>query len=613
VPQRNAHQQTGEPLTEPRPATALHADNVLILGPWSEGEPAEIFPGCTLAFLIPWPGFVLDYRAWGQRLHAAEIPYALVLPHPRACDQREEADPLAFAAYFPLEDTSPCPRCFELRLLGLSRDVKRYARYLEALNGHDTLQYPSRPPTEEQVVMLKWLAMDITGADPGVGVFGAHDGNFTIHFFLPHPQCVFCSPWAGATQRDSATPQEWLQDARIGLLHRRPPENIPDTPLARSLASSEPAGPGAKVSAPTPYMPSPQDIFPETIWHGFGHDLDEIADSVAVLRGLARYASSARAGRAMWRGTRKGIPVSALDPRPWIPYAPKGRHPLIPYHEGREFDWHRAHSLARNDDVALPADLFFTAAPWEHLMHAEPAGTVAHPNIEIAVRVALCQTASVDGLMAHWYAQMVPGRISWDTLPRRFHPVLDEITGAGYQVAVVDLTTDIGVPTFGFLARSRHHDPAFAYGAGADLDPEVALDRAFTSFAEHVYAGGGAADWDDVDFLFGGDDRPLPPAHPDAHVHPIDTWRAYLRSAGLHAYWAQITPPDIAASGIVVVKVLIGHALPTIREDLGGRPISDRLLNLPRRLGLQPARLHELDLNPRPHPFLGCRNPAITR
>lgn len=563
-----------------RAATAQRADNVLIIGPWPDGDPPEIFTGCTLVFLIPWPGFALDYAAWGRRLHAAGIGYALVLPHPAATRCTADTDPIAVGAYFSAEDHTPCWRCLELRMLGWTRDATRDAAFLETLKGQGP-QEPGgyAPPTEEQIVMLKWLAMDITGADPGVAVHGTHDGSFTLHFFLPHPQCAFCSPWAGAPTGDGATPLEWLTDVRFGTLRPRRPD-----PAATLL----PPRLRYEVCGPTPSFGA--DSLPG-LAPSYGHDVRESDEQVALLEGIAAYTTALRAGRPMWRGTRRGIPASALDPSPWIPY--ENAHGLIPHDESREYDWQRAHRLERGDDVSAPADLFFTGRPWERLMHAEPAATVAHPNIEVAVRVSLTRVAAVDGLMVAWYASLVPPRVMRSELTDEQDELLAQLEALDWEMAVVDLTADLGVPVVAVLGRTPWR---WCWGCGADLDPRVGLQRAFHAFTDRlcqpeIPVPGG------LDFLFEGAAAELPPAHPEAHRNPLDTWRAYLRRAGLEAFWADVTPPDVARTGVVVVRTLIAEALPTIREEIGGRPVSRRL----RRRDSRPLRREAL--NPRPHPF----------
>jgi ribosomal protein S12 methylthiotransferase accessory factor len=68
-----------------------------------------------------------------------------------------------------------------------------------------------------------------------------------------------------------------------------------------------------------------------------------------------------------------------------------------------------------------------------------------------------------------------------ETLARVSPNLLDRIVSAGLVLEVIDATSDIGVPTYVALLGEPNGGPTGAFkGAGAALDPDVALVRAVT-------------------------------------------------------------------------------------------------------------------------------------
>ena len=597
-------------------------DNFLLVGPWESDVDPETWAECSLAYLIAWPGYLLDYPGWARRLHEAGKAFALVLPHPRGWQSTETDEPLALAAYFPVEDRSPCWRCLELRFLGWSESPGHDAAFFDALrsswhpSAHPDVaalaQGDITPPHDEQLVMLRWLAMDVTGADAGVVMRGGHDGSYTLHTFVPHPLCNHCSPWAGAHVSALASSEDAFADDAIGVVrsYTVPSGRIPPPPddrrsvTRRTFANVLPPRPRYCVTEPAPYFhgeaPELALARHQAPAPGFGHSERERPERVALLEAVAAYTARLRAGRPMLRGSRRGIAASAIDPRPWMPHAGPVHDALTRYRDGRELDWVRGHALFNGDDVALCADLFFDASPWDGIMYHHLAGTVAHDDLEVAVRIALCQVAAVDALMLTWYAERTPPRVSWSHIQEpRYRAVLEEAVRLGYEVAVLDLTTDLGVPVLAVVARSEAAEVPWIYGCGCDLDPQVALHRAFVGLGDALDAEDPPhLDLDLLDRLFEGDEVGLRPAHPQARSAPIDTWRAHLRSAETAAFWADLTPPDVAAVGLVVVKVLIAHALPGLEPALGAPSGTSRWQQRLARLGLAAP-----DTDLAPHPF----------
>jgi hypothetical protein len=626
-------------------ALALKQENVLLVGPFPEGHPlidpaapgqlASGFRRCNIALVIAWPGFRTPYPAIARLLHRNRIPFSLILcgmPGESAAPRPDRiTTPRALAAFFPLEDPSPCWRCLELRWLGQAAHVPAALSWLESLQfpelsgsrapsaprgvGKRGLQEAS-PPTEEERVMLSWTAMDVICDDAGTARVVAEDGTFTPHAFLPHPQCAWCSPWSGVKPHRPGTAVHVgsLTDPTLGIIRTAPhatlprldevPPSGPDAVFLRALRKG-----GLETSASihrvqvadgAPYFAE------DDAWHGEiqrAHPGDMPAE--VVLDALAVYALRLRAGRPLWRGTRRGVALPAPNPRDWI-------FPLIGgprrFHDDMELDWARGHDLQSGEVLAIPADVVFNGPPRDGLACADVAHALAHPKLTVAVRWALSRVAENDALMATWYGGLPPPRVRLERLPAQYAEAMAEARRLGAEIEVLDLTTDIGVPVLAVVGRTADR---WFYGCGAGMLPERALRAAWARLGQsyvRMHAPAGPA----VDFLFQGPERDFPTPVPGGATDPIDTWRYLLDVRGMQALWIDITPPDVALADVVVARAWVAGAIPRPPSDVAldldpdyvnESPGGARLLELPMRMGLSDAPLQPEDINSAPHPF----------
>lgn len=602
-------------------ARAIRQDNVLLIGPFPEGQPLEdatapgrldpAFRRCTIALVIAWPGVRTPYPRVARLLHEQGIAYTLLL-----CGLPGAGEGSALAAYFPIEDKTPCWRCLELRWMGWTSDVPRALAWLESLQFPDLVTGTSPTlPSDETQVLLTWAAMDVIGADAGVARVVLDDGTFSVHTFLAHPQCAWCSPWAGVKPVHPPPPHLLaFIDEQLGLFR------LDDgTVLPESLDEKRPAGPdgvlasGARGDAvrwhrvhladPAPYL-TDGGPWRETL--AFGGSDEMPAD--LFLDAFARYAMHLRAGRPLWRGTRRGVALPAPDPRRWMSPLVRPAAGERDFSARLELDWARAHDLHSGDVVAIPADLVYAGPPYDGLPRGDAGIAVAHPRLNVAVRWALSRVAENDGLMMTWYSGLPPVRIDAEQLSTPWRDALTEARDRGLRIEVVDLTTDLGIPVIAVFGR---HDGRWFHGCGASWLPERALrtawERAGQGFLRALPDPGPP-----IDFLFEGPSGDCPTPVPGGDTDPIDTWRMLLRLRGLQGLWIDLTPPDVASAGVVVTRAWVVGALPrppvgaplsADPDRLGESPAGVRLLELPVWLGRRSKSLTPSELNLHPHPF----------
>ena len=206
----------------------------------------------------------------------------------------------------------------------------------------------------------------------------------------------------------------------------------------------------------------------------------------------------------------------------------------------------------------------------------------------------------------------------------------------GIDVKLMDITTDLGVPTILSIALTdATTSPAIAVAAATDPSPETALRKSLEELAHtRKYAKqlmtyipptevepGHAAVKDQRDHLrfycpqsartfaeFAWASRDVVPysAMPDlsrgSAAADVQAIVQNLAAADLEPIAVEMTTPDIAALGLRVVRVVIPGAHPLymghVNRALGVR----RLYEVPQRLGYPGLTLGEDD-NPAPHPF----------
>lgn len=620
-------------------ARAIQQDNVLLVGPFPDGRrlddarnPGKLASGfrrCNIALVVAWPGVGTPYPSINRLLHQNGVAYSLILCGPPDTRPHLHDEPVpmprALAAFFPIEDPSPCWRCLELRWLGWTSRPSSGLQWLESLQFPQRFPQFAEPlPDEEQRVLLSWMAMDVLGADAGTVRRVAEDGTYTTHSFLPHPQCAWCSPWVGVKPSrhvERAVPAVFA-DPHFGLLRLPsvpasldppPPAAVEPDPVFQEALSSAvvPHLQRLPIAHGSPYYASDDAEFTEVCRASPGK---ASLPSTAIFEALALYSMRLRAGRPLWRGTRRGVALPAPNPRDWIfPLLGEvsGRH----FDEHMELDWMRGHDLQSGDAVGIPADLVFTNGPYapmpphDSLAFADVSLAAAGPTLESAVQGALARVAENDALMATWYAGLPPPRVPSERLPPPFTAAVKKAEKLGAEIAVLDLTTEIGVPVLAVVGRKGQQ---WFYGCGAAMVAPLALHAAWTQLgqacARRVPHPGAC-----IDFLFSGPERDFPPSVPGGDTDPIDTWRYLLDVRGMQAVWIDLTPPDVVRAQVVVARAWIAGAIPRPPPDVPldldadrvtGSAAGIRLLELPMRMNLSDVPLQPEDLNAAPHPFV---------
>ncbi|ANP90586.1 hypothetical protein BA011_32275 (plasmid) [Rhizobium leguminosarum] len=327
-----------------------------------------------------------------------------------------------------------------------------------------------------------------------------------------------------------------------------------------------------------------------------------------------------------------------LDPNLLLQGIDQLTFPLVRWHEEMEILWHHGSELASGKLCLIPAfSLFPNAAahtPDGKLLYANTStGTATSRERNAAILSGIYEVIERDAFVVHWENRWAGIKKPLDS---KSIALLRQIESRGFDVSIVALSTDTGVPVaLAAIADKTGYQAAISFGAAARATWEEASFRALeeallTSFwistrlyvdgtsykeaqdrmtllpepSDHAYLYGFPQATEKCRFLFEApkedDVRFANP--PDKSVSNAELEWALERLGSVRAIciYADITHPSAAALGLYVIRVVIPGFLPLTRGNVRSI-LNPRLVTIADALG----RAHGKDFgfNPDPHPF----------
>jgi len=297
--------------------------------------------------------------------------------------------------------------------------------------------------------------------------------------------------------------------------------------------------------------------------------------------------------------------------------------------------WVEATALPDGARAWVPAELVYLgdARLGERLIgYATSSGAACAEARVDALERGLCELLERDAFMITWSERITLPLLDWSDsrelveLDRRF------FAPTGLEYAAVDLSAFHGVPSVLGIARAPRGFPgALGVGAGTAATVERAWFKALAEAFGARSAGAklsllepgsygplgeGVRTFEDHIRYYADDRRAAAADFLDASqarnsvrdVAPLPRDRvgalcSCVTAAGSSAYAVDVTSPDVAELGLVVMKVVAPElcALDVVHgaRFLGGR----RLYEAAAQLGLRTGVLDPAELNPYPHPF----------
>ncbi len=285
----------------------------------------------------------------------------------------------------------------------------------------------------------------------------------------------------------------------------------------------------------------------------------------------------------------------------------RAEHVPRPLYEDQGLDWTPAWSLTRRRRRYVPAACCFAdlpLPPGERVARYDSNGDAAGNCLEEALLQGLLELVERDAAALWWYSRARRPGVDLGSFDDPFFGALaDHYRRLGWRIHVLDITSDLGLPTF--VAYGEAADGArFSVGFGCHLDARLAVQRALTALSQlYDPAGKHPLPWDPdqierPSYLHPDDAAPARRAadydqlHHDDLMDDVSLCVDRAADLGLEILVLDRTRPDV---GLCVVKVMV----PGLRH-FWPRFGPGRLYDVPPRLGWIPRRLQEDQLNPVP-------------
>lgn len=287
-----------------------------------------------------------------------------------------------------------------------------------------------------------------------------------------------------------------------------------------------------------------------------------------------------------------------------------------PLDEQEPIAWTPVYSLTHKDFKYLPSAYCYAQYPGkdEAQLYAYPDsnGCAAGSSLEEAILQGFLELVERDAVAIWWYNRIKRPAVQLDCYQNTYvAQVVKYYQSVVREVVVLDLTTDLAIPTFAAVSYRRDEKDQILFGFGAHLAVDIAIERAITEMnqllpvigkdgfrsADQVFT-----DWlskatlSENDFMVPLDDQFIEPAkkYPlpcestiyDSLIYCIEQ----AQKQGLETLALDLTQPDI---GMPVAKVIV----PELRH-FWKRFAAGRLYDVPVKMGWLSEPLTENELNP---------------
>jgi oxazoline/thiazoline synthase len=291
-----------------------------------------------------------------------------------------------------------------------------------------------------------------------------------------------------------------------------------------------------------------------------------------------------------------------------------------PFDEDAQIEWSPVWSLTEQAAHYIPTGSLYYGYPWgshPEFARADSNGCAAGSCREEAILQGFMELVERDAVAIWWYNRLrCPGvEVESFEVPY-FDRLKDHFEAHHRHLWVLDLTTDLGIPTFAAVSRRTDTETQdIIFGFGAHFDALTAVSRAITEHNQFLpYVFSGTPDWPApkgimTDWFVHAKVEEQSYLLPDESVgrrrsadygahHSADLADdvrrcvAVARSRGLQTLAVDLSRPDVDLS---VVKVIV----PGLRH-FWARFGPGRLYEVPVELGRRAHPTNEDELNPHP-------------
>jgi ribosomal protein S12 methylthiotransferase accessory factor len=387
-----------------------------------------------------------------------------------------------------------------------------------------------------------------------------------------------------------------------------------------------------------------QDNFAHT---GGASTQREIAFAKAVGEGVERYCSAIYDLEQLPLSSFQDAPFRCVDPSSFALYSqaqydePGFR--LVPFTPATPVRWTPAVHPPTGEIWHVPAVMIYVPYFFRDAKAGSPVaqsistGLACHVGWDRAVRSGICEVVERDAFTLFWQARITSPQIRVETLDDSNYGLVRRFEEVGYTVVLLNLTTDVGIPTvLSILCSASRNAPARVFAAASSLNPTEAVRKSLEELAhtrrysqllmsnmppvvsrpplyedieDQVGHLGYWANHDNVspdDFYLAGEQRisldELPDHSTGDPAADVRQLCAMIEAVGHQVLVADLTTPDVRALGLSVVHALVPGFHPLYMGHLSRALGGNRLWSVPQKMGYPGITPANGD-NPLPHPY----------
>lgn len=373
---------------------------------------------------------------------------------------------------------------------------------------------------------------------------------------------------------------------------------------------------------------------------GFSFDKE-----MALIRVLGetveRYCLDNYSPRDVLTSSTKDIKFSHLDPLSIVAFSKnqlrKSSFEKFRVNRKTQFRWVKGISLRGDKTILVPSQLITIDSKKETdklILNTISTGAAAGLSLNNAIYRGICEVIERDGFMISYLNKLPVVKIDLLSIKNKtIRKFLETFHRYNLELVVLDITTDLGVPTFAALTLDRTGlGPAVSVGIKAGLDailciigaieeslmtrswlrdkfvykdPDYKRKREITNIVDRAHLWFPVNSIKYLDFWLGGKKiKKIQGKKSSPPTNLLATILKLLREKDIEVVYVDITHPKVKKYGIVAVKVFIPKLQPLYLDEcypyLGG----NRLYDVPVQLGFLKVPNQEFQLNKIPHPFL---------
>lgn len=378
---------------------------------------------------------------------------------------------------------------------------------------------------------------------------------------------------------------------------------------------------------------------------GFGRDMST-ALSKAIGEFLERYFLTIYHTKDFTKGScrdmeRKDYPIIPLDQFAGFSSEQKKTTPHFSWDLDSSFFWAAAKRISNDKRAFVPAQFIF----WNYLFGEEEPrlvnpttnGSGGMFSVDEAMLSGLYELIQRDAFLIFWLNNITPSKINPRTVPSDdFQKIFEEAERYRFTTHCLNITSNIGVPSFAVVIEDPIQPPRFSLGGGCNADPVKALVRAIEEAWDVYYwlrkerpysltesyqpfrtASINRSErlrlWANPEmaekfaFLISGEEKQFSEANfrfPSSFSSAKEELRSLARhlesfGPGYEAYHYAVHSPILTQLKYFVVKTVVPQLVPLYLNEAFAPLGARRFREVPEKLGYPPAKTW----NPWPHPF----------